>query len=427
MLLSKMLGRWFNLHLFVGSLICALGLTCNSRASDTTRVFFIGNSFTFTGDVPGLVKGLALASGKNFYYEQHTPGGVSVGDIAQDTLAHWRNSNVFNTLRRGNWDFVVLQDNQGRFVLNYGTFPSSSKVIEGHIKIRDSMKRYSPCAHMLLFDGWAVQGALPPYGSSGTALINRIYANYKFLNDSMHEVIAPIGIAWKQSIATYPWVNLWSADSTHESLEGAYLTAAVLYANIFRTNPVPNSFTGGVDSVVAHNCRLLAWQAVSDSVVPTNFATINVPLTYVAGTLTTSGPWRTYQWYRNDTLIPGATDSSQAYVSGNCFYVVATDTNGCTSRSMPYCYTTSLEDEVLTQASTGIHMYPNPASSHLHISGIEKYGYVQLYNAQGQLCASYGVEGSGGSIDISLLPTGVYFIRIVNKGGIWSELLRVVR
>lgn len=402
-------------------------MSVNSIASDTTRVFFIGNSFTFTGDVPGLVKGLALASGKNFYYEQHTPGGVSVGDIAQDTLAHWRNSNVFNTLRRGNWDFVVLQDNQGRFVLNYGTFPSSSKVIEGHIKIRDSMKRYSPCAHMLLFDGWAVQGALPPYGSSGTALINRIYDNYKFLNDSMHEVIAPIGIAWKQSVATYPWVNLWSADSTHESLEGAYLTAAVLYANIFRTNPVPNSFTGGVDSVVAHNCRLLAWQAVSDSVVPTNFAAINVPLTYVAGTLTTSGPWRTYQWYRNDTLIPGATASSQAYVPGNCFYVAATDSNGCTSRSMPYCYTTSLEDEVLTQASAGIHIYPNPANNMLHFNGIDVEGHVLLYNAQGELCANQWVSSSSATFDTSQLPEGVYFMRLVQQHGVLSEVVRVVR
>ena len=31
--------------------------------------------------------------------------------------------------------YLVLQDNQGRFCLGYGQFPSSSLVIEGHLKI----------------------------------------------------------------------------------------------------------------------------------------------------------------------------------------------------------------------------------------------------------------------------------------------------
>src|SRR4051812_23526504 len=84
-----------------------------SGASDTTRVLFIGNSFTYVYDVPGLVNGLATAAGLPLKFVMHAPGGISVGDTAQGTSAHMNNPLVYDLIRSDNWDYVSLQDNQG--------------------------------------------------------------------------------------------------------------------------------------------------------------------------------------------------------------------------------------------------------------------------------------------------------------------------
>lgn len=60
---------------------------------------------------------------------------------------------VYENIRSDKWDYVVLQDNQGRFVLDYAQFPSSSLVIQGHQQIRDSVLKNNPCAKMVWFEG----------------------------------------------------------------------------------------------------------------------------------------------------------------------------------------------------------------------------------------------------------------------------------
>ena len=94
---------------------------------------------------------------------------------------------------------------------------------------------------------------------------------------------------------------------------------------------------------------------------------------------------------------------------------------------MAYCYTTSLAEEALPQEIAGSHIYPNPANNMLHIKGIDKEGYVLLYNLQGQLCANQRVSPSSANLDISQLPEGLYFIRIVQQHGVLSEVVRVLR
>ena len=117
---------------------------------------------------------------------------------------------VYDLIRSNDWDYLVLQDNQGRFVDNYGVFPASSLVIEGHIKIRDSLLYYHPCAKMIWFAGWGPKAGFPPYASTGSALIDKIYSNYRFLLDTAGQVIAPIGPAWNRIISNYPNVFNYS-------------------------------------------------------------------------------------------------------------------------------------------------------------------------------------------------------------------------
>src|SRR4051812_32486983 len=107
-------------------------------AQDSTRILFIGNSFTYYNNMPLIVKAFADSAALPVVTGMHAPGGVSVGDISQGSMAHMNNPVLYNLIRSKKWDFVVIQDNQGRFVRDSAQFPSSSLVVEGHLQIMDS-------------------------------------------------------------------------------------------------------------------------------------------------------------------------------------------------------------------------------------------------------------------------------------------------
>ncbi len=384
--------------------------------NDTTRVFFIGNSFTYYNDAPAMVQGLADAAGKGMVYMQHTPGGVSVGDLSQDTMAHWQNPIVFNTLRMGNWDYVVLQDNQGRFIYPHGVFPSDtvSKVVEGHLKIMDSMAYYSHCAHMVLFAGWGPKNGYLTYSSTGVGLIDSIYDNYTFINDTMHQIIAPIGKAWERCLVAMPSTDLWGPDSTHPSVYGSYLTAAVIFSTIFKIDPTNINFAGGIDSVVARGLRVLAWHTVRDSVSVTNLVSVCVPVTQHSDTLITSGSYASYQWYKNNIAISGATNYFAIYDSTDCYSVAVTDSNGCSFWSLPFC--PSVPTSVMRSVSEKRFLaYPNPTTGIINIEKALSANPIQTVRVidftgqtiyQGTL---FFINGHA-QLDLSGKGTGLYMV-----------------
>ena len=125
-------------------IILSFLLALNCKAQDTIKVLFIGNSYTYVENMPDLFRQIADSAGYKVKTQMFAPGGVSVGDISQGTQAHMNNPLVYENIRSDKWDYVVLQDNQGRFVLDYGQFPSSSLVIQGHLQIRDSVLKNNP-------------------------------------------------------------------------------------------------------------------------------------------------------------------------------------------------------------------------------------------------------------------------------------------
>jgi hypothetical protein len=397
-------------------LLLLFPFSLSAFAADTTRVLFIGNSFTAMYDVPSLVKGLADKAGFPMVHMVHAPGGISVGDISQGPMAHMNNPQVFDFIRNERWDYVVLQDNQGRFIYGGGIFPStaSSKVLEGHQKIRDSVVANNPCAHMLWFAGWAFKNGYPGIANTGEELIDNIYENYQHLNGLTPEVIAPIGPAWLRVKKPLPHIDLWGPDEAHQSLHGAYLTAAVIFSSIYRMNTEEVEYTGTIDSNEARMLRRIAYETVMDSLGKTGLSNITPGLQVSGDTLMAASGFSSYAWYLDTGLVStGAANSISAKKIGYYHYV-GTDSKGCKQRSLPkyVSQTTGIGSNAIRSLFV---ISPQPAGDYLSIDS-KTQGSLPMQICLRDMTGRVLLTRSSGESHITLntqeLPAGAYVVQI---------------
>ena len=394
---SKLLLLGFLLLLF----------STKNSAQDSCKVLFVGNSFTSFNDLSMVFYQLANAAGRKTVVGMHAPGGVSVGDISQGTSAHMNNPVLFDLIRSQNWDYLVLQDNQGRFVNNYGVFPSSSLVIEGHIRIRDSLKYYHPCAKMIWFAGWGPKSGFPPYASSGTELIDKIYNNYIFLQDTAAEVIAPIGPAWKRIIFNYPSINLWDSDDTHPGIFGTFLTAAVIYSTVYKSNPTESAYiVSGISANEAILLKTAAFQTVTDSVEVSGLSEICPKIIQFGDSLKCDRNGLV-SWYFNGNYL---SSSNRIKLNQSGYYSVSvTDSNSCTKTGFAQYFSTNSISKTYTSE---IFANPNPVKSVLYLESTNEISRIDIFNNQGLLIFSEYFHSSKAEINLMDFPAGFYFLHI---------------
>lgn len=388
-------------------------LSC--KAQDTIKVLFIGNSFTYVENMPDLFKNIAESAGYKVKIQMHAPGGVSVGDISQGTQAHMNNQLVYDNIRSDKWDFVVLQDNQGRFVLDYGQFSSSSLVIQGHQQIRDSVLKNNPCAKMVWFEGWGLKNGMPPYGNTGIEMIERIAANYHFMNDSLHQIIAPIGGAWKKLILTNPAIDPWSADEAHQSLAGSFLTAGVIYATIFRDNPVYSSATGGLAINDALLLKQIAWQTFNDSLPFINLQSITPDLQWQNNQLI-AGNYQQYFWHKDMQWLTAANSNILNVNQSGHYYLIAQNASGCKLKSVSQHMIITNTNE--NDSENTVNIYPNPANDFISINcNISDFSdcNLRIYNLRGGLVKAEKIEQNHQQINVADLINGVYYLQITSE------------
>lgn len=403
-------------------IVFVINTTC--QAQDTTKVLFIGNSFTSHNNLPALFSQLTQGSGKNVVIASHMPGGVSVGDIAQGTSAHMNNPLVYSLIRSDDWDYLVLQDNQGRFCLGYGQFPSSSLVIEGHIKIRDSLLFYHPCAHMIWYTGFGFKDGYLPYASTGTALIDTIYNNYQFLRDTAGQIIAPIGPAFKRIISGFPSINLWDTDDTHPSLYGSYLTANVLYTTIYKSSPINSSFNPGISPTEDSLLKTIGYQTTIDSLKYTGLIDITPEINQVGNTLSVSG-FQNCNWFFNGNPYLSNNCTINMNQSGN-YYAIVTDINNCEFITLEQTYSivNGLE---YSSVDKNFQISPNPANDFFYLNSDlldNSNRLVEIFDVMGNLVKSGIIEQKQQRISVEDLSNGVYLLVI--KSNNISEKLKLL-
>jgi hypothetical protein len=237
---------------FLITIVCASTLDARApsseRSEETLRVLFIGNSFTFMNDLPGLTERLAASA--------HPPRKLQtelVGEGGATLKRHWATGRALEAIRRGNWDYVVLQD-QGRLGLMRisDDMPqiNDPEMFHAYARQFDAEIRKAG-ATTLFFLTWAPQDA-----PESQALLNSAYAA---IAEELGALVAPVGIAWQKAIELNPKLVLHDHDGSHPGPAGSYLAACVFHSVLFSDTPV-GSFRGDLSEEDAAFLQRIGWE-----------------------------------------------------------------------------------------------------------------------------------------------------------------------
>ncbi|MGE3804538.1 MAG: SGNH/GDSL hydrolase family protein [Gemmataceae bacterium] len=188
-------------------------------AGPPIRVLFIGNSYTETNDLPGMCTRLVRSEDRPLHVESIVKGGYSLHK-------HWEDGEARAAIRRGNWDFVVLQDQSEMPVISPG------KTIESGKLFADEIKKAG--ARTLLFVTWPKKNM----GSNQDQILN----TYTRLAQETGARLVPVGPVWMQ--AGFAKVMFYRADESHPSPLGTYIAACVFYAVMRDKDPQGLPFEG---------------------------------------------------------------------------------------------------------------------------------------------------------------------------------------
>ncbi len=137
----------------------------------------------------------------------------------------------------------------------------------------------------------------------------------------------------------------------------------------------------------------------------------------------TDPSYTSFQWYYNDTLIAGATNTSYKATKNGNYSVEVSNEFGCKIATGINVILNGLQN--FYGNGNTIICSPNPASNELTVYGIPftTSTSLELYNVLGQKISNTEVpKGEAAiTIDVRKLPTGIYFIRMLKENeSLWA-------
>lgn len=178
-----------------------------STAKADLRILFVGNSLTYTNNLPALVKELGKQEEFVIDYTEFLLPNYSLED-------HWNDGKVQQEIQRGAYDFVVAQ--QGPSAL-----PQSQVLLLDYaMRLADECKKVN--SKLALYTVW-------PSADRSFDLDN-VILSYANAAKSTQSVICPAGLAWKNAWNVDSAIPLYSSDDFHPSLTGSVLAAITIYA-----------------------------------------------------------------------------------------------------------------------------------------------------------------------------------------------------
>lgn len=182
----------------------------NNSAKTSINILFIGNSLTFTNNLPKLVRENAKLKGLKVRTRMIAYPNYAIED-------HWNVGKVQKLISSKNYDFVIIQ--QG---------PSSQE--DGRKMLIEYGKEYSLLsklndAKLAYFMVWP---SLKYYHS-----FDSVIKNHEDAASINNAILLPVGRIWKDYIDSMKTKEYYGPDGFHPSLEGSKVAAEIIMDNLF--------------------------------------------------------------------------------------------------------------------------------------------------------------------------------------------------
>ena len=190
----------------------------NNDTSSTTddltntdfNILFIGNSLTYTNDLPELVKNRAKQKGIIIGTKMIALGNYAIID-------HWEDGEVQKQISSKKFHFVIIQQgpssqSEGREILiEYG------EKLQGLCEENDAQLGY-----------FMVWPSLTYYNTFEGVIQN--YSDAARINDA---ILCPVGKVWKEHFDSTDNFDYYGVDGFHPSLKGSQVAADVIVESLF--------------------------------------------------------------------------------------------------------------------------------------------------------------------------------------------------
>lgn len=234
-----------------------LPMQITAADGDSLQLLWIGNSFSFTNDIPGIVKDIAASQQVKLSVTRFLKPGERFS-------GHLKNKELVNALKRGGWDYVILQ--------GFSSTPaySTESVIHDiypYAHTLDSLaKVHSPNVHIIYYMTWGhkygnVRQTDYPLDDTYELMQERIKTTYLEMTHANNGWCAPVGMAWWRTRTEHPEYQLYVANCFHPSLLGSYLSANVIFTTIYQRRYQTN-VTRDIPIDQAENLQQIAQETV---------------------------------------------------------------------------------------------------------------------------------------------------------------------
>ncbi len=322
-----------NLLLIVVAVLLAATATATKK-----KVLFIGNSYTYTNNMPLMLQSLATSLGDTLIYDESDPGGYT---LQQHTVY----ANTITKIFSQQWDLVVIHEQS-----QMPAFPPSQVATDTYpyaARLDSMVHANDSCTQTMFMMTWGHANGDPMNCGSYPAICTydgmqqRLRESYMEMALNNNAIVAPVGMAFKIMVdsAYTPW--LFISDSSHPLVPGSYLESCVLYGSIFHKPTLNASYLSGLSATDAHLLQRIADKVVFDSM---DLWQQHGHYPYAGFTHSTSGSTVSYtststvpsadSWSFGDMATDTAGNPSHIYTNNGTYTVSHTVSNNCFSETL---------------------------------------------------------------------------------------------
>tara|TARA_B110000438_G_scaffold294607_1_gene336282 strand:- start:311 stop:1093 length:783 start_codon:yes stop_codon:yes gene_type:complete len=211
------------------------------KTSNPENILFIGNSYLYYND--------SLHNHFKRIVEERVPGYDGSSSIKSATIggSRLKHHNLDHLLKpyaisnNDHFDLVILQGGSGES-LSKKDRDQFSKLAKKHI---DKIKLIGSDAALYMIHAY-----VKPHKSYSSTLIRVIERMYTKAGKDNNVLVIPVGLAFENAYNQRPSIKLHKIDGTHPDILGTYLAACVVYASIYKDNPIGISYdyNGAINS-----------------------------------------------------------------------------------------------------------------------------------------------------------------------------------